>query len=396
MGLFSGISLSSIVSQGIAQGIQNASTPSDGVYPNGTAQIGSNNKVQQIATNMNVTGKNVTELSSLTIPPTGYSILKYPTELQGNSLENPPHSVMFYVNKPAPLDYVVANNNDQPNFVINSQLNSPGSLGFSVEGLEKLATNGVVPLLQPQQKRILQAIALYMPDTVISGFQHNWDAVSLTDEMGNLGRVAGVISGLAGVYDDFKSALGDVSKVSAHDFKPLQTAAEKIITAAGNSPGLLEDAAIPFGGNWGAIVTGAKGYAINPQLEMIYRGTAQRSFIFEFRFQPRSKAETAQVNAIIKAFKQYSSPSLINGIESAGGRYFVTPCSFDIKFLFTNQENLNLPKISTCVLEDMQINYSDAGQFNTYADGMPVSIGLQLRFKEMDIIYSSLIQNSGY
>ena len=132
------------------------------------------------------------------------------------------------------------------------------------------------------------------------------------------------------------------------------------------------------------------------QLEMIYKGTGNRSFGFEFRFTPRSVAEKDEINNIIQTFKKFAAPSLILNNNSFGGRYWIPPCSFDIEFLFANRVNTNLPKISTCVLEDIQIDYSHTGQFATYQDGMPISIAMQLRFKEIDIIYSQLIDSKGY
>ena len=69
------------------------------------------------------------------------------------------------------------------------------------------------------------------------------------------------------------------------------------------------------------------------------------------------------------------------------------PAQFDIKFKFKNRDNSdNLFKISTCVLENMNVNYSSGGQFATYQDGQPLEISMQLRFKEVDIMFRQLIE----
>jgi hypothetical protein len=57
--------------------------------------------------------------------------------------------------------------------------------------------------------------------------------------------------------------------------------------------------------------------------------------------------------------------------------------------------NPNLPLISTCVLEGIDVNYGSAGQWTAFTDGMPVEISMQLRFKEVEILHKELIQQ-GY
>ena len=54
--------------------------------------------------------------------------------------------------------------------------------------------------------------------------------------------------------------------------------------------------------------------------------------------------------------------------------------------MFKNEENRFIGKISTCALENIDVNYSSAGPFATFDDGAPVEIALQLRFIEVDTI----------
>ena len=79
----------------------------------------------------------------------------------------------------------------------------------------------------------------------------------------------------------------------------------------------------------------------------------------------------------------FAAPS-IN--PNSRGRYFIVPAQFDIQFKFKQEENDFIAKISTCVLEAIDVNYAGAGQFASFTDGMPVDISMQLRFKEADII----------
>jgi hypothetical protein len=43
---------------------------------------------------------------------------------------------------------------------------------------------------------------------------------------------------------------------------------------------------------------------------------------------------------------------------------------------------LNIPKVSTCVLESIDVNYAPNDVWSTYDDGMPTAIALQLHFKD--------------
>jgi hypothetical protein len=59
------------------------------------------------------------------------------------------------------------------------------------------------------------------------------------------------------------------------------------------------------------------------------------------------------------------------------------------------KRNPYLPRVSTCVLQGIDVNYSSAGQWTAFQDGMPVEISLQLRFKEVEILHKKLI-DEGY
>jgi hypothetical protein len=128
------------------------------------------------------------------------------------------------------------------------------------------------------------------------------------------------------------------------------------------------------------------GKALNPQIEMVYKRTQNRSFVFDFRMQPRSNQESVNIKNIIKQFKRFAAPSL----SDPTGAYFNIPGQFDIEFMFKDSENKFIGKISTCVLENIDVNYSSAGPFATFDDGAPVEINLQLRFREVDTLTREL------
>ena len=48
-----------------------------------------------------------------------------------------------------------------------------------------------------------------------------------------------------------------------------------------------------------------------------------------------------------------------------------------------------LNKFKQCVLQDISVNYTGEGTYATYDDGTPVSIIMDLSFKELEPIYDT-------
>ena len=65
------------------------------------------------------------------------------------------------------------------------------------------------------------------------------------------------------------------------------------------------------------------------------------------------------------------------------------PNTFDIKYMYVGRENQYLHKISTCVLENMNVTYG-GDRYKTFdgnEDGAPpVETTMTLNFKEMELI----------
>lgn len=240
--------------------------------------------------------------------------------------------------------------------------------------------------LNPKLKRIKEVIAIYMPDTVVADYGHSYVEESLTEALGKLGQNAAIAGGVVsaaskipGVGAAVKAAGGDVASVQSASSQA--EAAGAIAAMTGQVNPSITDFALK-----------SAGASINPQVELMFKGTRNREFIFQFTFVPKTAAEADSIKQIITTFKRYAAPEF-NGDQN--GRYFINPAQFDIQFFFNGKENINLNKISTCVLENIMVNYSP-GQFATFNDGMPAQIVMQLRFKEADIIYRELIDKYGY
>lgn len=243
-----------------------------------------------------------------------------------------------------------------------------------------LLTDGSQIKLTQPLKAIKQSIGIYMPDTVMTSFNHDYGTVSATAAQGNLGLGTAIGESVGAAYNKLHGNwLQEIKQIYQNLGKtPLGIEATgKIAEASGLTGAGFTGLGLRSGGN-----------AINPQIQLLYTGTQFRSFIFEFRFQPRSAKESQTIQNIIQTFKYYSSPSIQ---KNSNGRYFITPGQFDITFKFGNIDNQFISKISTCVLEAIDLNYAGAGQWTTFTDGSPMEITMQLRFRETDVIYQELM-----
>jgi hypothetical protein len=116
-------------------------------------------------------------------------------------------------------------------------------------------------------------------------------------------------------------------------------------------------------------------------------------------FYPRSRIEAKEVQNIIHRIRFHQAPEVLgnNSAGGLGGYFLVPPSEFDIKFYYNGGENPNIPSISTCVLQTVDVDYApsgfaayevleDKGIPKTGSTGMPVGIRLGLVFKETQII----------
>lgn len=263
-----------------------------------------------------------------------------------------------------------------------------GKLGGAITGTVLGAGFGTAIVksidLSRKTKRIKSTISLYMPDTVQTTMSHQYQGVSMTGALGTVGALGQGAAAVGTSISEFmKQGMG---KAYSPDLRGAGTA--PIAELAGT---LAEGSGVFGQGIKDAILFSA-GLAQNPQVEILYQQTEHRNFTFAFKMIPRSKDEAKIIRDIVKQFKFYAAPEILAG---STGRFFVPPAEFDIKFFFNDRENLNINKISTCVLTRIDVNYASAGQWTTFDDGMPVETMLQLEFQELEIMHKKRIED-GY
>ena len=128
-------------------------------------------------------------------------------------------------------------------------------------------------------------------------------------------------------------------------------------------------------------------------MEILYSSPEFRSFKFDFMMYPRDSKEALEVQNILQKLRFHQAPELVKG---SGGYFMYPPSEFDISFYYNGQVNPNLPKIGTCVLTNIDIDYAPNG-WHSYEmpdnlkpevgrTGMPVAIRLSLSFKETEYL----------
>lgn len=141
---------------------------------------------------------------------------------------------------------------------------------------------------------------------------------------------------------------------------------------------------IPFGGNlnFQQIIARESGTALNPNMELLFKGPTIRSFKFSFKLTPRNQKEANVIRSIIRTLKESMAPS------GAGGTFLETPNVFNLTYKNGKDPQPYLNKFKTCALTDMLVNYTGENIYATYDDGSPVSYILDLGFKELEPIYA--------
>ena len=128
----------------------------------------------------------------------------------------------------------------------------------------------------------------------------------------------------------------------------------------------------------------------NPFREVLFESVNYRTFQFNYRFLPKTPAETEKVKNIIATFKKHMHPEL-----SAEKFFYIYPSEFDIKYYYKDKENKYLHKFAKCALTDLVVDYG-GDQFVTFPDGAPIEIGMSLKFQELEQMTSEGIQTNGY
>lgn len=295
-----------------------------------------------------------------------FTNLQYPRDL-----ENKPHSVKFTVLLPGDSSY--------QSVVSTTQIDT--LFDFTNGQRTSDITKSGLFTVQNTKRKIDSTITLYMPDTVNMTYGAAYQDDNLSDyKLPFYGQLASdAISQITG-QKDMVSSLGNASLTA-------------LAAAKGASPGGINlDSLLPID-----VILQQKGLAINPQVQVLFKAVALRTFQFEFLFTPYSQEEAANVQEIIKAFKFHAAPEIgrSTGSDNPGNAiFFVVPSTFLIEYQFNGKMNENINRIGECVLESVTIDYATNG-WVTFEDGSPVQTRMTLQFKEIEIVDKAKV-DQGY
>jgi hypothetical protein len=217
-------------------------------------------------------------------------------------------------------------------------------------------------------RRIKESIALFMPSSIVHTSQNMYEEVSMTAIAGKAAAIGvGVLAGAAAAGGGLKAAM------SAGNF------ATNLTSAAGKAIGTAASIAK---------------YPINPRIEVLYSTTPQRQFVFELMLAPRNEKESQSIEAIIKTLRFHAAPEIDSspfGLDALGGFTLIPPAEFDITFFNKGVENTHIPRINTCVLERIEVDYSPQGPYSTFRNGHPVAVRLSLAFREVEMLHKQRV-----
>ena len=222
------------------------------------------------------------------------------------------------------------------------------------------------------QKRLKTAIALHVPNQLSIRYGANWsdeETFGMQAAQGGIEIAAALAKSAGALFSKDTAAAGAYANSAA-----------KGISAIAASVALTK------GPNAGAMST-MSGLAPNPMKEQIFKGIDFRTFSVDYSFSPRNAAESRGVLNIIAAFKYHMHPEY----KDANNFLFLYPSEFDIVYYHNGAENMNIHRHTSCVLTEMQVNYTPNGNFTTFAGGMPTQINITMSFKELTILTKELI-----
>ena len=237
-------------------------------------------------------------------------------------------------------------------------------------------------------KNILHSIILPIPPNIQDG-----NAVSYSDSSMNsltaalAGGATDLMQGLSEVLSGNKTigeVGGDLGKRIEQSGLDLGTTKDLVTKQLAAQAGSL------FGGNVSLAQLQARqeGNIFNPNMELLFNGPTLRSFRFSFKMTPRSQLESIAVRDIINTFKRSMAPkTMTTGTGNSQSLYLKTPDIFEIRYKKGSGNHPFLHTFKQCFLENMSVNYTGEGTYATYGDGTPISLVMNLSFKELEPIY---------
>jgi hypothetical protein len=121
--------------------------------------------------------------------------------------------------------------------------------------------------------------------------------------------------------------------------------------------------------------------------DMNFGNMQRRKFQFSWTLVARNKSQLVEIDELIRKLRFHAHPSYTAGV--AVGTYLTFPGQIDIEWYTRNgaddyTENAWLPKISSCVIDSIDTDYSPNNQYSFFQNtGAPTQINLSVTFTEI-------------
>ena len=134
------------------------------------------------------------------------------------------------------------------------------------------------------------------------------------------------------------------------------------------------------------------GYALNPQVQLLFQNIDFRDYTMSFVFSPNSKEEAQNIQKIIKTFRGWSAPQIVADTK---GMFYKPPAVFDVSFWSNGSQNTKINRIQRSVVTSVDVNYAPNG-WAAHSDGSPVQTTMTIQLKETVLNDREQILSGGY
>ena len=253
---------------------------------------------------------------------------------------------------------------------MNKRIQNIKSRGVRQSKRVRGVNSGIFSKAESNHTYISDSILLYMPPEGMKfTYSASYEALD-TNLAGDLGAgLAGMVN--AEDFEGFIKGLGKTASVGPEMAKMAGFGVLSLIPGFESSRELYDK---------------FRGQAKNPNLESVFKSVPFREFSFPFTFAPKNEKEKDSVHKILQMFRYHMLPQHKN---DANG-YFDVPSEFQITYMYRDNENAYLPRISRCVLKSCEIDYAPEGVVSTLTPdergAPPTIIKMVLSFGETEIM----------
>lgn len=120
---------------------------------------------------------------------------------------------------------------------------------------------------------------------------------------------------------------------------------------------------------------GARTVMVNPDYTQTYEGSSLRAFVLNWVLMPNSRDEAETIFEIVRIFKRASSPQ-----RTMASTMLLPPLFVNV--FFANPKLQDALRMDEMLITGVSINYSETGFMETFQDGIPKAIMLEISVNE--------------